>query len=237
MRSTATIEAIFEKAKEIIVTWFSVLTRGPNAFAKIDLEANSTLVYSLKFLFFMAFVDVAVDFPLSAKIGSSFLKELAIPPVLYVEAFVEYLMTGLILYGSMKLVGGKGRLQPCTVVYCFLTAYMPIVSVLWLPVRIIVTPAMVKSLSYPNTVDDTLGPVLQLSAWNLLGIVLSFSLSTVVYVLFFRAVFQNFRILHQLNKGRARLGFIGGLAGVVIFLTEFLKPSISMILRGLSEFS
>src|SRR5215475_7205642 len=105
MGFTATVELIFTKATEIIVTWFSVLTRGSNAFEKIDLEAYSTLIYALRFMFFMAFVDVALDFPFLAITGGSLLKELAIPPVLYVEAFVEYLMVGLIIYGSMKLLG------------------------------------------------------------------------------------------------------------------------------------
>ena len=77
-------------------TWFSVLTRGPNAFDKIDLESNATLVYALKFMFFMALVSLLIDLPLIARIGGP-LPGMAVPGVLVVETVVEYLTVELIL--------------------------------------------------------------------------------------------------------------------------------------------
>src|SRR6266851_7338839 len=97
----------FDKAKGIIITWFSILTRGPGAFKQIELEKSSTLFYALKFMLYMAFVDVLLHIPTAAKGGATIGKVFS-EPLLVAETYIEYLMTGFILYGSMKILGGKG---------------------------------------------------------------------------------------------------------------------------------
>jgi hypothetical protein len=228
----SSIEEAFEKIKDIIITWFSVMTRGPNAFEKIDLESSATLVYSLKFMFFMAVVSLIINLPLAARIGGSFLTATAVPGALVVEAVIEYLTVGLILYGSMKLVGGKGKLQSCIAVYCFLTAYMPIISFLMLPSRMVTIPALLQGSNYIQAV--TAVQLETLSIWNLASILLSFLLVTVVFVLFFKAIFQHFRALHQLSRTRALVAFIGGLFVSAVAMAVFLEPSLSLIYQKLA---
>ncbi len=229
----AVIEGIFKEGKDIIITWFSVLARGPNAFERIDLENSVTLIYALRFMFFMVFVDLLVNFPLAAKIDGSLLKELTVPPYLAVEAYAEYLVTGMILYGSMKLVGGKGGLQACMAAYCFLTAYLPLISLAMLPVHRLTVPAMLQGSNYIDAVLQANAEGKQLSTWDLSSIVLSGLLTTIVFVFFFRAVFQHFRKLHQLRRARALLAFIGGLVGSAVIMAMFLEPALSAILRAL----
>ncbi len=185
------INAIFETFKDIISTWFSVITRGRKAFEKLDLEKSSTLIYALKFMFLMAFVGLIIDLPLAAKIGST-LKVMAIPPLLVAEAYIEYLAIALILHGSMKLVGGKGVYQ-------------------------------------------TRDRWDKLSTWDHFSFALSFLLATVVFVLFFAAVFRQFRALHQLRKPRAVFAFIGGLVASAVILSMFLEPPLSVLLRELAR--
>ncbi len=60
----------FLNAKQVIITWFSVLTRGADAFERIELETSSTLFYALTFMLYMAFVDVLLHIPLAAKSGA-----------------------------------------------------------------------------------------------------------------------------------------------------------------------
>jgi len=228
----SSIEGTFDKSKDIIITWFSVLTRGPNAFDKIDLESSATLVYALKFMFFMALVSLMIDLPLIARIGGSFLSGMAVPGVLVVEAVIEYLSVGLILYGSMKLVGGKGRLQSCIAAYCLLTAYMPIISFLMLPSRMVTIPATLRGSNYIEAAKAV--QLETLSIWNLSSIFLSFLLVTVVFVLFFKAIFQHFRALHQLSRKRAIFAFIGGLLASAVAMAVFLEPPLSLIYRKLA---
>jgi hypothetical protein len=227
----SSIKGIFEQSRDIIITWFSVMTRGPNAFEKIHLESSATLVYALKFMFFMAIVSLIINLPLAARIGGSFLTGMAVPGALVVEAVVEYVTVGLILYGSMKLVGGKGKLQSGIAAYCFLTAYMPIISFLMLPSRMVTIPATLQGSNYIEAV--TAVQLETLSIWNLASVLLSFLLVTVVFVLFFKAIFQHFRALHQLSKTRALVAFIGGLFVSAVAMAVFLEPSLSLIYQKL----
>ena len=69
-----------------------------------------------------------------------------------------------------------------------------------------------------------------LPAWESVGIFLSFVLSTTMFVLFFVSVFRTFRMLHRLNKARALLAFLLGLAATVVVLVFFLEPLLSSVL-------
>src|SRR6266567_9084130 len=82
----------FLNAKQVIITWFSVLTRGADAFERIELETSSTLFYALTFMLYMAFVDVLLHIPLAAKSGTVVL---TVESVLLLETYIEYLATGL----------------------------------------------------------------------------------------------------------------------------------------------
>jgi hypothetical protein len=231
------INAIFEMFKDIfkdiIETWFSVLTRGRKAFEKLDLEKSSTLIYALKFMFVMAFVDLIIDLPLAAKSGGSILTGVTIPPFLVAEAYIEYLTFAFILHGSMKLVGGKGGLQACIAAYCFLTAYMPLIGILMLPERMITLPAMLESSNFYDAIHTIRWD--HLSTWDRSSVVLGFFLSTAVFVLFFAAVFQQFRELHQLSKPRAVFAFIGGMVGSAVIMAMFLEPPLAALLRALAR--
>src|SRR5262252_9600030 len=98
-----------DQARGVVITWFSVLTRGPHAFEQIDLERPSTLFYALKFALCMTLANFLVSMPALPKLD---LKNVAlIEPFWMSETFVEYLAFGPIFYGCMKLFGGKGSLQ------------------------------------------------------------------------------------------------------------------------------
>src|SRR5215472_4597068 len=222
----------FEDAKEVIITWFSVLTRGPNAFDRIDLESSSTLFYALRFVLYMSFVDFLLHIPSVAKFG---LKSVFIEPVWILETYLEYLFTALILHASMKLFGGKGTLQACVTAYCFLTAYLPIIGVLMLPTQKLIVPNMVGEAQVPEVIKGAADSLSRLSVWEIIGFILSFLLSTVMFVLFFVGVFRVFRMLHKLNKARALLAFVLGLAGTVIVLVFFLEPLLSPLWRSRLE--
>ena len=224
------IDETFRNARDVIITWFSVLTRGPDAFIRINLEAASTLYYSLRFTLYMVFVSFLLHIPAVAKFD--FKNVALIQPVWIVETYIEYLAPGLILYGSMKLLGGRGMLQSCIAAYCLLTAYLPIIAVLMLPAQMFVVPAMRIAPQYPQAIRVLSEQLRRLSAWERSGVLLSFLLSTIAFVIFFTAVFRTFRTLHRLKMARAVAAFILGVLGSVVFLQFFLEEWVSKLLQA-----
>jgi hypothetical protein len=175
------------------------------------------------------FVDLLLQIPSAAAKGG-IKNALIIEPLLLVETYLEYLATGFILYGSMKLLGGKGSLQACIAAYCFLTAYLPIVSVLMLPMKTFILPGIARGDQIPQIVRSTSAKLSQLSSWERSGFLLSFLLTTVVFVVFFAAVFRTFRMLHELSEARA--AFALGLVCSAVILTFFLEPFLTTIFQA-----
>jgi hypothetical protein len=218
-----------EGAKDVVSTWFSVITRGSHAFQRIDLENSSVLFYSLKFMLYMAFVDLLLHLPLAAAARGTG-KAVSIESLLLLETYLEFLILGFALHGAMRLVGGKGSLQASIAAYCFLTAYLPIISVSMMPVRALIFPSIERHPTLP-TVIQSLPKLSQLSAWEATGFWLSFVLTTLVFVIFSVAVFRTFRMLHKLSKARAMLGFLLGLISAVAILSFFVEPFLTSIFQ------
>jgi hypothetical protein len=221
----------FEGAKDVVRTWFSVITRGSQAFQRIDLENSSVLFYSLKFMLYVAFVDLLLHIPLAAAARSTG-KAVSIQSLLLLETYLEFLILGFALYGAMRLVGGKGSLQASIAAYCLLTAYLPIISVLMMPMRALIFPGMERHPDLPTVIQEA-GPNLShLSLWEATGFWLSFVLTTLVFVIFFVAIFRTFRMIHELSNARALLGFLLGLISASAILALFVEPFLTSILQS-----
>lgn len=220
----------FEGAKDVVRTWFSVITRGSNAFQRIDLENSSVLFYALKFMLYMALVDLLFHLPLAATAGGTG-KAVGIQSLLLLETYLEYLILGFAMYGAMRLVGGKGSLQASIAAYCFLTAYLPIISVLMMPMRALIFPSMAQHPNLPTVLQQACPKLAHLSAWEATGFWLSFVLTTLVFVIFFVAIFRTFRMLHKLSSARALLGFLLGLISAAAILALFVEPFLTSIFQ------
>jgi hypothetical protein len=148
----------FEGAKDVVRTWFSVITRGSQAFQRIDLENSSVLFYALKFMLYVAIVDLLFHLPLAAAARGTG-KAISVESLLLLETYLEYLILGFAMYGAMRLVGGRGSLQASIAAYCFLTAYLPIISVLMMPMRALIFPGMERHPDLPTVIRQA-GPKL-----------------------------------------------------------------------------
>jgi len=221
----------FEGAKDVVSTWFSVITRGSRAFERIDLEKSSVLFYSLKFMLYVALVDLLFHLPFAVATGGTG-KAVSIESLLLLETYLEFLILGFAIYGAMRLVGGKGSLQASIAAYCLLTAYLPIISVLMMPMRALIFPSMELHPDLPTVIKQA-GPQLShLSAWEATGFWLSFLLSTLVFVIFFVAIFRTFRLLHKLSNARALLGFLLGLISASAILALIVEPFLTSIFQS-----
>lgn len=127
----------------------------------------------------------------------------------------------------MKVWRGKGTVQASTAAYCFLTAYLPIIAVLMLPAQMFVVPAM----SNKDVISVLMERLLRLSAWELSDLLLSWLLSTIVFILFFTAVLRALRMLHKLSWPRSAAAFVMGSLGSVIFLAAYMEKFESAILN------
>jgi hypothetical protein len=219
------------KDRNIALTWLSVLARERGAFENLESGGSSTLLYALKFMLYMAVADLLLHIPLAAKLGMNVGNGFFIVGSI-AETYIEYLTFALILYGFMKLFGGKGKAQPCIAAYCFLTAYLPLVGVLMLPIQMLVVPARMQSSNYPQAVRQLSGQWYQLSTWDRSSLWLSLLLTTLVFVLFFADIFRHFRALHQLGRPRAIFAFLGALASYVVILAMFLDRLIGTIFQA-----
>ncbi|HEV2493238.1 MAG TPA: hypothetical protein VG204_09230 [Terriglobia bacterium] len=228
MDINAISKAIFEGAKDIIITWFSVLTRGASALRGFDLETNTTLLYALRFMVYMAFVSTIVDLPFMTGAAAKGEDKMFVVAAV-VEEYLECLPIALILHGCMKLFGGRGRLQSCIAGYCFLTAYLPIIAVLMLPEKRVTVPAITQGSNYPTVVKQLSIALGSLSTWDRYMFWFSYVATTVVFVVFFIGVFRCFRALHKLSRRRAVVAFIVGLLCSAVFLMGFEEPFLSAV--------
>jgi hypothetical protein len=224
-------KAIFEQAKDIIVTWFSVITRGTEALNGVDMQASSTLLYALRFMFYMAVFDLVTHIPSIASMaakGTSIGIGGALGLGFLAETCFEFLGGALILHSSMRLFGGKANLQCSVVTYCFLTAFLPIAHILFLPAQRIAQSIINQSPGDWYTLPQ------RWSRWDWFGVGFSLLGTTLVYVVFFSRVFQSFRRLHRLSMLRALPSFMLGLVGYVVFLVAVTYPFLKWTYQALS---
>ncbi len=99
-----------------------------------------------------------------------------------------------------------------------------------LPTHKLIVSNMADDAQVPAVIQKVHDQLSRLSVWEIVGLCLSFLLSTVVFVLFFVSVFRVFRRLHKLNMAPALLAFVLGLVGSVVVLMFFLEPLLSAVL-------
>jgi hypothetical protein len=224
-------KSIFDETKDVIITWFGVLSKGPAAFARLDLGTNSALLFALRFLFYVSLVDFAISIPSAAANGVKYEDKMFIG-VSIAAIYLEYLTVALILYGTMKLFGGKASVQACISAFCFLTAYLPIAAVLRLPSVPIIDAAMKAGANYPGIVNRGYVLLAGLSRWDQTVFVLAAVLSVGVYIFFLINVYRCFKRLHGLRRARAGLAFIVGLAVAQLFTAAFILPFEGTVSRA-----
>jgi hypothetical protein len=224
-------KTIFDETKDVIITWFGVVSKGPSAFAMLDLGSNSVLLFALRFLFYVALVSFAVSIPSAAANGVKYEDKMFIG-VSIAAIYAEYLSVALIIYGTMKLFGGKAPVQACIAGYSFLTAYLPIVAVLRLPSVAIIDAAIKAGTDYPDITRRGFAIFVPLSPWDRAVFVLAAILSVGVSVFFLINVYRCFRKLHRLSNGRAMLAFALGLFAALLFTMAFIMPFDGAICRA-----
>jgi hypothetical protein len=216
-------KTVFDETKDVIITWFGVLSQGEPAFASLDLATNSALLFALRFLFYISLADFAVSIPSSAANGVQNENRMFIG-VSIASIYVEYLAFSLIIYGTMKLLGGKAPVQACIAGYCFLTADLPVAAVLRLPLVPIIDAALKAGANYPDIASRGAALFVRLSTWDKLVFVLASLLSVGVFGFFVINVYRCFRRLHQLSLGRAPLAFALGLLVALLFTMAVIVP-------------
>ena len=231
MEIGAVTKTIFDETKDVIITWFGVLSKGRTAFASVDLGSNLALLFALRFLFYVSVVDFAVSIPSSAANGIKYEDKMFIG-VSIASIYVEYLALALIIYGTMKLFGGKASLQACIAGYCFLTAYLPVAAILRLPTVAITDAAFKAGANYPDIASREFAMLARAPAWDKVVYVLASLLSVGVFIFFLINVYRCFRKLHRLSIGRARIAFTVGLCAAMLFSMAFIMPFDGAISRA-----
>lgn len=207
--------------------WFSIIVKRHRALDPLDLRKPEMFWRATRFLLLMLLIDALLRLPVTSVSGS------VLTHAAYVLAYVaadcvEWLGAGLVFHVAMKAFGGRANLQTSIAAFCYLAAYLPLISIAQIPVwglniTIIRDAADVawdptQVLPKMRAFLDTLGP------FGIARIFIAFVAATYLWWRLFTSVFDAMRTLHSLNRRRAVAGFTVGLAALLLFVPFVITP-------------
>jgi hypothetical protein len=229
-------DTILSEGKEIIATWLEVVSNGHKGIGLngVGLHGERALSRAVRFMLYMSFVSVLFQVPAAALIGVQY-ENKYYELVSVLEQFISYLGCGVCFHLAMKWLGGKAVFRDSFAVTCFLTAYSPLLDVFLTPLRKYTFPVLKQTSDVGSAAVSVYELAQRWSLWEWIVFVASFVATTVVFALFFVAVFRSFRALHHLPPFKAGAAFAIGLVMFVFFVVVFLAPLDDLILKAFSR--
>jgi hypothetical protein len=225
------IDAIRDEAARVVQMFVNVLTKREKAFDGLVLSDARILSFALRFLVYMALVSLVLHLPAWAAQKIS----LNSPgPVLsfLTDDLMEKLMLCIILHVAMRSVGGTADLRESVCVFCFLCAFAPLIAVSLIPSQTL-TGSLLRNSSSAGDFLERLSPArMGTAAGDLPVFAICFALSTVLWLIFFTALFKANRTLHRLGRVRAAAAFVTGAAAWMIIQFVLLYSFESATYKG-----
>ena len=123
--------------------------------------------------------------------------------------------------------------------FCFLTAYVPLIAVSQIPVSGVNVSVLTEAADIGWRLDQGLARmhafVDAIGLFGVLRLLIAFAAATALWTLFFAAVFEAFRTLHRLGKGIALLAFACGMGAIVIFAGFVVAPYFGTIYQSFPQ--
>jgi hypothetical protein len=146
---------------------------------------------------------------------------------------VEWLVVGVALHLGMRAFGGRASLQKSLAVFCFMSAWVPVIALSQVPVwgvRVSVVQDMADVGWSPSTGLEKMRQFVDaLGAFGTARLVLSFALASALWFLLFASVYSAARALNRLARGRAIAGFALGLAAGVLSIGLLSAPLLGVV--------
>jgi len=190
-------------ASNPVALWLALLTRRHRALDPLDLSRPATLWRAFAFLGLMMLIGEALRLPVNARAGLPYWN------VAYLAAdvianCVEWLIVGVALWIGMRVVGGRAPAPASLAVFCFMSAWMPVIALSQVPVWG-VRVSIVKDMADVGW-DPAMGLekmrdfVAALGAFGAVRLLVSFALATVLWFLLFASVFSALRSLNRSDR-------------------------------------
>jgi hypothetical protein len=233
-RLTMALETV-RKGSNSASLWFALITRRHKALDPLDLHKPEVLWQALRFMLIMVFAEALLHLPAAALANQANSSKLWYLVDYAAASYIQYLGAGLILHFAMKLFGGTAKLQRSIAAFCFLTAFVPLIALSQVPVWGI-NISILK-----DAADAAWGPtellskmqvfVATLAPFAIARLLVAFVAATLLWGLFFTAVFESFRTLHRLSSGRAFVAFVLGLIGTMAFVAFVVTPQFGTVYK------
>src|SRR4051794_10739889 len=188
----AVLDLLVKDAKNVALTWFSVITQGHRALAATNVEDRTVQLYALRFAFYMALIAFLLNVQLVTTLRENFLG--AISVAYTVLTFVEFMSAGVILHAAMRLFGGRAALQASLVVFAFLAAYLPLMTIAFWPLQqSLFAPTLEGGNDFGAMLTQIQEHYVGPSPWGSLVLLLSGLAATAILVYMYFQAFSVFR--------------------------------------------
>jgi hypothetical protein len=225
-RLVTALEGVRKRASNANL-WFAMIVNRHKALDPLDLHKPEVVWRALRFMLYMVLISAVMHLPVATgteRADSKFWYVLADAMANY----IQYLGAAFILHFAMRTFGGKALLQRSVATFCFLTAYTPLIAISQVPVWGLEVSIARDAASMSWRLDQGIAKMQEfaraLGSIGILRIFIAFLAATVLWVLFFAAVFESFRTLHRLGKGIALVAFGFGMIAILIFLLFIVAP-------------
>jgi hypothetical protein len=209
-------ETATRELRAIAASWFAVLARRHDAVMSFALQEPGTLMFALRFGFYMVLAGAVISFPV---VEAARRRPLTYLLAYIVSGIVEIAGTGMIVHGAFRVMGGRAALTSSIAAWCLYLAFWPVLAVSLAPVNVYVVRAL-EGQPFSRLEEW----VSQLPAGGLLALLVCFAVSTVAVALFARGVFRTFRALHGLARVRSLAAALLAISACAVFLAVIAFP-------------
>jgi hypothetical protein len=219
-------------ASNPVALWLALLTRRHRALDPLDLSRPAMLWRAFAFLVLMMLIGEALRLPVNARAGLPYWNAAYLAADVIANC-VEWLVIGAALHLGMRALGGRASLQASLAVFCFMSAWVPVIALSQVPVwgvRVSVVQDMADVGWNPELGLEKMREFVEaLGAFGTARLVLSFALATVLWFLLFVSVYSALRSLNRLAGVRAIAGFALGLAAGAVSVALVSAPLLGAV--------
>jgi hypothetical protein len=212
---------------DVAASWLALLTRRHRALDPLMLERPEMLWRAFGFLVLMMLIHEALKLPAVMSAGLESQRIGFIAAQIFTNS-VAWLSLGAALHLGMRAFGGRASLRRSLVVVCFLSGWLPLISLSQAPVwglHISVTRDMASAGWDPAVAAERMVRfVRELGRFGTVRLLLSFALATALWVILLASLFTALRTLHGLARARALAGLGLGLSAEALFLGFLYAP-------------
>ena len=218
-------DAVQKDGSNLFRSWYAVVAKGHKAFRTVDLKSEEAFYFALRFMLYMAAVAIILEVPVAASLGLKYDSTGYIVSTMALYA-ITWIVDSVIFHYSMRIFGGKVELRESVSVFCFLTAFVPLIEILQLPIRRFLFQLFFSNAQGPIPDPSFLSSFLSsLSPYELVVFLCLYVAQFLVGVYFLVVVYQSLRVIHRLTVFRGIAAFLTGIVGILVYVFIFEIPT------------